>query len=104
MPARENRVGLDEVAREYGDNFADVLAHLPIGVWLGPVESRYGAHLVRLEGLRPGTTPSMDELRSEVTRDFEMARRQRTRDAVLREMRWRYQVVVEPAVARQASR
>ena len=104
LPARATRVGLDEVASEYGDHFAGVLAHLPVGVWLGPVDSRYGAHLVRLESIEPRTLPSIDEVRSEVTRDFEMDRRQRALDAILREMRWRYQVVVEPAVARQASR
>ena len=104
LPARETRVRLDEVAREYGGHFADVLAHLPVGVWLGPVESQYGAHLVRLETIEPGATPPIDEVRSEVTRDFERDRRQRALLAILREMRWRYEVVVEPAVARQASR
>lgn len=104
LPARATRVGLDEVALKYGDDFANVLAHLPVGVWLGPVESRYGAHLVRLEAIVPGATPSLDDVRSQVMRDFEMDRRRRALDAALREMRWRYQVVVEPAVARQASR
>ena len=77
---------------------------LPVGVWLGPVESRYGAHLVRLEAIVPGATPSIDDVRPQVMREFEMDRRRRALDAALREMRWRYQVVVEPAVARQASR
>jgi len=104
LPARGTRVGLDEVALKYGDDFANVLAHLPVGVWLGPVESRYGAHLVRLEAIVPGATPSIDDVRSQVMRDFEMDRRRRALDAALREMRWRYQVVVERAVARQASR
>jgi hypothetical protein len=104
LPARVNHIVLDEVAREYGDGFADVLAHLPVGIWLGPVESRYGAHLVRLESIEPGATPPLDEVRAQVTRDYEADRRQRTLATVLREMRWRYEVEVEPPLARQASR
>jgi hypothetical protein len=104
LPAREYGVRLDEIAREYGDSFADVVAQLPVGIWLGPIESRYGAHLVRVESRMPGTPPPLGEVRQQVLRDYDAKRRQQALEAGLAAMRRKYEVVVEPAVARQASR
>jgi hypothetical protein len=103
LPAKEFRVGLDEVERDYGAGFADTIARLPVGVWLGPVQSRHGAHLVRVEALVPGSPPPFDEVRHDVLRDFESYRLQRALEAGLMAMRWNYEVVVEPALTRQAS-
>jgi hypothetical protein len=104
LPPRAFRVRLDEVERDYGPNFADSVARLPVGLWLGPIESRHGAHLVRVEEIRPGSPPPLAEVREQVLRDFESSRRQRALDAAMMAMRWKYEVVVEPALARQASR
>jgi hypothetical protein len=97
LPAQEFRVGLDEVERDYGPGFADAVAQLPLGVWLGPIESRFGAHLVRVDAIEPGMQPLLDEVRQDVLRDFEASRRQRALEAGLTAMRWKYEVVVEPA-------
>lgn len=104
LPGRVFHVGLAEVERDYGPNFADSIAQLPIGLWLGPIESRHGAHLVRVEEILPGSAPTLDEVREQVLRDFESSRRQRALEAALMAMRWKYEVVVEPALARQALR
>lgn len=104
LPAKAWRVGMDEVANEYGGSFADALARLPQGVWQGPVTSRYGAHLVRVESLVPGEVPPLDEVRDVVARDYEQARRERALEVTLEAARQKYEVIVEPALARQASR
>jgi parvulin-like peptidyl-prolyl isomerase len=77
---------------------------LPVGIWLGPIQSRFGAHLVRVESRMPGMHPPLAEVRHQVLRDFDMKRRQRALEAGLAAMRRKYEIVVEPAVARQASR
>jgi parvulin-like peptidyl-prolyl isomerase len=104
LPAKAWRVDMDEVANEYGGSFADALARLPQGVWQGPVTSRYGAHLVRVESLVPGEVPPLDEVRDVVARDYEQARRERALEVTLEAARQKYEVIVEPALARQASR
>ena len=104
LPARQSQVRVDEVELDYGPAFADALARLPVGVWLGPVESRYGAHLVRVNSRMPGGRPTLDEVRDEVTRDYEIARRQRALDASIEALRQRYEVYVSPQYARRASR
>jgi hypothetical protein len=102
LPAKAWRMGIDEVERDYGASFADALARLPQGVWQGPVMSRYGAHLVRVEALAPGAVPSLDEARAAVTRDYEQARRRRALETTLEAARRKYEVIVEPSPARQA--
>jgi hypothetical protein len=52
----------------------------------------------------PGTPPPLGEVRQQVLRDYDAKRRQQALEAGLAAMRRKYEVVVEPAVARQASR
>jgi hypothetical protein len=94
LPPHENSVGLDRLARDYGDEFANALRAAPIGEWVGPVPSGYGAHLVRIEARVEGRTPALDEIRPLVTRDWEAARRERALDAKLAELRKKYDIVV----------
>ncbi|HEU4517518.1 MAG TPA: peptidylprolyl isomerase, partial [Steroidobacteraceae bacterium] len=58
LPARQSQVRLDDVELDYGPAFADALARLPVGVWLGPVESSHGAHLVRVDSRIAGGRPA----------------------------------------------
>ena len=104
LPAQVWRMGLDEIAAGCGPSFANALTRLPPGTWQGPVLSRYGAHLVRIESVAPADPPSLDEVRSAVTRDYVRARRERALESTLEAMRQKYEIVVEPQFARQASR
>lgn len=104
LPAREHGVRLDEIARDYGAHFANIIAQLPVGTWSGPVESNYGAHLVRVDSIAPGGPPPFEDVRGEVLQDFERARRQRALETDLAEIRRKYEVIVEPPNTRQANR
>lgn len=102
LPSKTWNIRLNAVADDLGPTFADALTRLPPRVWQGPVMSRYGAHLVRLESLVPGAPPQLDEVREAVTRDFEQARRQRALESTLEAVRQKYKVIVEPQASRQA--
>lgn len=99
LPARQSQVRLDDVQLDYGPAFADALERLPVGLWLGPVESRHGAHVVRVESRVPGGTPALYEVRDEVKRDFEIARRQRALEASIDALRENYEIVIQPQYA-----
>lgn len=104
LPPHEEAVGLDRVARDYGDPFAGALDAAPIGEWLGPVPSAYGAHLVRVDARAAGRIPSLDEIGPQVMRDWEAARRERALDARLAELRKKYDVVVSAALPAPSTR
>lgn len=104
LPLHEDAVGVDRVARDYGQAFADALAAAPVDEWLGPVRSAYGAHLVRVESRVAGRKPSLEEVRPQVMRDWEGARRERAIEAKLAELRRKYDVVIEAALPAPAAK
>jgi hypothetical protein len=84
-----------DVARLFGDSFADNLDELEPGRWAGPIPSGYGAHLVFLESRREGRLPALDEVRREVERDWSSEKARTEREALYRKLRERYRVRIE---------
>lgn len=95
LPGRVQGMAVDLVAREFGEGFAAVLVTLPVGEWQGPVESGFGAHLVRIAARSEPVTPALADVRETVQREWENAERQAARTARLERLRARYDVVVE---------
>ncbi len=82
-----------ELERLFGREFAAALARLQPGVWVGPLRSGYGEHLVRLERREPGALPPLAEVREAVERDWRQDQRQQARQADYRRWLARYRVV-----------
>jgi len=95
VPGDVEAMPASEVARLFGDGFAAALDGLEPGRWAGPVESGYGLHVVLLRRRDAGRLPALDEVRPVVTREVLAARRARMAAAAYRELRARYEVVVE---------
>jgi hypothetical protein len=95
LPPREEDVGLDVVARGFGERFAQQLDSVPLGAWAGPVDSGFGLHLVRVTARAPGSLPPLAEIRPLVSREWESARRRDALEANLKSLRTRYDVVIE---------
>jgi hypothetical protein len=83
-----------EIGRLFGAEFAAALVKLPAGAWVGPIESGYGAHLVKLEALTPGGTPTLAEVRPLVEREWANARRQQAAREFYEKLRAKYTVTV----------
>jgi hypothetical protein len=96
LPKGGDAVSVDLVARDFGSRFALQLTQIPLGDWTGPIASGVGAHLVRVSARTPGALPPLDEVRQQVSREWENERRERSRTASYRKLRDSYTVVVEP--------
>jgi hypothetical protein len=95
LPASIDRASLTEIGHLFGPEFAAELDALVPGVWSGPLASAYGAHLVRLTSREVGRTPTLDEVRNEVARDWTMERKAEV-DAQRKALRRsQYQVTIE---------
>jgi hypothetical protein len=89
-----------DLARQFGDAFANAVANLEAGQWTGPVESAYGLHLVYLTGKTAGSTPTLDQVRDEVTREVLAARRTAGLDSLYQRLSGKYRITIEqPAPA-----
>jgi hypothetical protein len=103
LPASAELVSVELVARDFGTAFAEQLATLPEGKWTGPVASALGVHLVKVSARTAVALPPLDEVRQQVAREWENERRERLRAESYRQMRARYEVVIEPALPKAAA-
>jgi parvulin-like peptidyl-prolyl isomerase len=56
----------EQVAKEFGPDFAQKLFRLKPDFWNGPIESGYGWHLVWIDSITPGRVPSFEEVETDV--------------------------------------
>ena len=95
LEPRYENVSPAQVARIFGADFAEALMRQPVGEWSGPVASGYGAHLVRVESLTPGGTPTLAEVRPLVMREWSNAKRREISEAFYERLRAKYTVSVQ---------
>ena len=99
-----DKLPLDLVARDFGDDFAKALESAPIGQWLGPIRSGFGLHLVRISERKPGYLPSLDQARKAVTREWENDKRQAALADNYARLLKEYDVVIEGEKAEAAAK
>jgi hypothetical protein len=95
LPHRMTRTPADLVARDFGASFAAALEKVPVGEWVGPIDSSFGAHYVRVSDRTPPVAPQLAAVRDHVVREWENERRQRARNDAYAKMRGAYTVSIE---------
>jgi len=86
----------DEVARQYGADFADALAESAPQAWSGPIRSPYGMHLVLVTERRPARRPALAEVRNAVLGEWRDQRRRERKEQAYSRLRERYEIFLEP--------
>jgi hypothetical protein len=99
LPYRMTLTPADLVARDFGASFAAALEKVPVGEWMGPIASSFGAHYVRVSDRTPAAAPQLAAVRDHVVREWENQRRQRARNDAYTKMRGEYQVSIETKLA-----
>jgi parvulin-like peptidyl-prolyl isomerase len=84
-----------EVARLFGQRFAEQLFQLDAGDWQGPIESGYGLHLVQISEKVEARMPELASAIDKVRTDYMFEQRQKTNKAIYERFRERYEIVVE---------
>lgn len=89
-----------EVARHFGNRFAEAVFEVEPGGWQGPLASGYGLHLVRVEGIEKGYLPELEAVRDSVRDEYLTFRRREVDQLFYDKLREGYEIVIEePAVA-----
>jgi hypothetical protein len=84
-----------EVSRLFGKRFADQLFKTEINAWLGPIESGYGLHLVRINEKIDSRMPELAAVIEKVRTDWMFAQRQKMNKEIYERFKERYEIVVE---------
>jgi hypothetical protein len=87
----------EEIARQFGQDFAGALVAVEPGRWAGPVRSPFGLHLVLVTQRQPARQPALAEVRDAVLAEWRDQRRRDAKEQAYRRLRERYEVVMEPA-------
>lgn len=103
--AREREaVSAEELSAELGEEYAAGVLALPADqAWHGPIRSFFGVHLVRAISRTEARTPALGEIRERVASAFNAERRRDANEQAYRELRGRYDIVIEiPDAVREA--
>jgi len=95
LPTRVEQLSLDLVARDFGEEFGKALEAASVGEWVGPIQSGFGVHLVRINERNLDYLPSLDESRKAVTREWENDQREAAMASNYARLRKDYEVVLE---------
>jgi hypothetical protein len=95
LPAEEPLVPLREVARLFGDDFAQEMLKVDPGAWVGPVESPYGLHLVLVRERVAASVPDLATIRPVVEREVLAERKKKELSALYERLLGKYTVVIE---------
>jgi hypothetical protein len=99
LPATMEAASPQSIANAFGQEFAPQVDEAPVGQWIGPIESSFGLHLVRLDERTVGKAPTLAEIRPIVLREWQARERQRHYDSFLATLRDKYEVRVEGPAA-----
>jgi hypothetical protein len=85
-----------EIQRDFGNQFGEIFDEPIFDTWLGPVESAYGFHAVKLLNKVESVTPNLNQVKEKVEVDFYLEEKQKTLDSYLFELKDKYQVIINP--------
>jgi parvulin-like peptidyl-prolyl isomerase len=83
------------IAAAFGPKFARAVAELQPGAWHGPVESGYGAHLVRVAAVEPARRREFAEVRAQVLDRWRQENQREAEKRFLDKLMAKYKVVIE---------
>lgn len=79
----------------FGEAMTQAVFTGPVDTWLGPYESDFGLHLIRVVERAPERVPAYDEIGEQVRAFYAAEKRAAANEAAYREIRERYDVVIE---------
>jgi len=82
------------LSKEFGPRFAESVEKLTPASWQGPVESGYGWHLVFVDTIIPGRTPTFEEIESDVKTAWLSQQKAQAWKKAYKEIRAKYTVLL----------
>ena len=92
LPAMVSPLTKQVVDSSFGTGVFEQIVALDPGTWSGPVRSGYGAHLVRLDSLVPGSVPAFETVRERIEQDWRRDKANELRLDRLAQLRSQYHI------------
>lgn len=84
-----------ELAANFGAAFIPRLDDLVLSEWVGPIESTFGFHLIRLDNIQPSEATPLQYIKDTVVRDYRQKLLALRKDSYYEKLLEKYQIVIE---------
>lgn len=95
LPWRMESAYPEDIAAVFGGDFATWIGTATVGEWLGPIDSAFGTHVVRLQHREDGTVPELADVRPIVLHDWKIQKKRQMSDETLSRLLAQYEIRVE---------
>lgn len=95
VPSDYSLATQSEIARSFGESFAEQAIKLTPGDWMGPVYSEYGGHLLKVSERVEESQPVLADIRALVEREYLVQKRKQQKDLAYKTLREGYEVTIE---------
>lgn len=96
-PARMSAADATTIHKRFGRPFLDALPELPHGTWSGPIASRIGLHLVRVQAASPFQPATVETAGKQLRNDVRQAQRAQKNAELLDALRAQFVVQRSPS-------
>ena len=103
VPFDYNLATQSEIARSFGERFAEDVIKLQPADWMGPIYSAYGGHLLKVSERIEASLPELADIRALVEREYLVQKRKEQKDLAYQQLREGYEVTIEPVQTTQTS-
>ncbi len=90
-----------EIMAQFGEQFKNELFALETGGWIGPVESPFGIHLVKIKQIVEGQIPEFEAIRAVLERDWLADYRELAQKELIEQIKAKYVISIEGYEAQQ---
>tara|TARA_B100001013_G_scaffold95961_1_gene53655 strand:- start:321 stop:1121 length:801 start_codon:yes stop_codon:yes gene_type:complete len=87
---------LKEIDRDFGNSFSANITQGTIGSWLGPFDSIYGSHLVKISKIVEAKKPVYEEVKKAVLMDYLLEKKQQEMRNYIDELKEEYEIQINP--------
>ena len=95
VPFDYNLATQSEIARSFGERFAEDVIKLQPADWMGPIYSAYGGHLLKVSERIEASLPELADIRALVEREYLVQKRKEQKDLAYQTLREGYEVTIE---------
>ena len=84
-----------DISAKFGEGFPEPLKRADLGTWTGPIESAYGAHLIRVDARTAARTPPLEEIGQTALNLYLENQQKEAAEAAYRNVRNKYRIIIE---------
>ena len=85
-------IDADELNRQLGNDFSKSLEKIKKGSWTGPIQSRFGYHLIYLTDKTGPQIPEIESIKDDLLRDMEYDNQKQLNDLIFTELKKNYSI------------